>query len=62
MLNNKTVRVIAPIAFFNMDRFLKAINQFASLAIDSNTIQQLIDSSTSKEAYQVIKKYVKKRG
>lgn len=60
--NNKTVRVIAPIAFFNMDRFLKAINQFASLAIDSNTIQQLIDSSTSKEAYQVIKKYVKKRG
>ena len=32
--NNKSVRVIAPIAFFHMDRFLKAINQFTSLAID----------------------------
>lgn len=60
--NNKSVRVIAPIAFFHMDRFLKAINQFTSLAIDPETIQKLINVSTSKEAYQVLEEYVQKRG
>lgn len=60
--NNKNVRIIAPIAFYHMDRFLKAINQFASLAIDPETIQKLINVSTSKEAYQVLEEYVKKRG
>lgn len=60
--NNKKVRVIAPIAFFHRNRFLKAINQFASLAVDRDTVKRLINSPTSKQAYQVLKNYVEKRG
>lgn len=60
--NNKKVRVIAPIAFFHRNSFLKAINQFASLAVDRDTVKRLINSPTSKQAYQVLKNYVEKRG
>lgn len=58
--NNKEVRIIAPIAFFHMNKFLNAVNQFAALAIDSENIQKLINSSDSKGAYQIIKNYVEK--
>lgn len=61
LTNNKMVRIIAPIAFFHMGYFLKAINQFADLAMDSHTIRELINSSDSKEAYEIIKDYVNEK-
>lgn len=54
----KKVRIIAPIAFFHMDRYLKAINQLATLATDEKQIRKLLNTRTSDQAYQIIKNYV----
>ena len=55
---NKTVNIIAPVAFSHTDNKLKAINQFTSLAMNKNIINKILSCKTSFEVYQIILKFV----
>lgn len=59
---NKKANIIAPIAFYHLDSYLKAINQFASLATNQNYISQIINCNTSKKVYKTIEKFIQNRG
>lgn len=56
----RKVRIIAPIAFYNMDRYVRAINQFASLATNDQLIEKLLATNKTSEAYEIIKTYIEK--
>ncbi|MCT6847123.1 MAG: PTS sugar transporter subunit IIA, partial [Lactobacillus helsingborgensis] len=56
----KKVRIIAPIAFFHMDRYLNAINQLADLSTNDREINKLLNTNTSEQAFTILKEYVER--
>lgn len=56
----KRVRILAPIAFYNMGKYLNAINQFVALATDESVMEKILTASRNNEAYEVIKEYVER--
>lgn len=56
----KKVRIIAPIAFFHMDRYLNAINQLANLSTNDREINKLLNTNTSEQAFTILKEYVER--
>ncbi|MDF7638007.1 BglG family transcription antiterminator [Lactobacillus sp. ESL0791] len=57
----KEVRILAPIAFFYRDRYLKAINQLADLATNKAIIQKILNTRSSDQTYQVIRIYIERK-
>lgn len=55
---NKKVHIIAPIAFYHLHNYLKAINQFSSLAMNQNLINKITSCQTSIGVYQIISKFI----
>lgn len=55
----KEARILAPVAFFHMDRYLKAINQLANLATNDQQIGKLLNTRSADQAFEIIRKYVK---
>lgn len=56
----KKVRIIAPIAFFHMDKYLNAINQLADLSTNNREINKLLNTNTSEQAFTILKEYVER--
>lgn len=56
--NDKQVKVLAPLALYNMDKYLNAINQLASFSMNNEKIEDFINSNTANEAYEKLKRFV----
>lgn len=55
--NGQQINFIVPLAFYNLTRHLRAINQLANLSSQKDLIQQMISCGDATMVYQQIRKY-----
>jgi len=54
--DGKRIKYIFPLSFSDLTKHLKAINQLADLCRDSKLLQDISESLSEKEIYQLIRK------